>query len=167
MSSRLMKWKKTDGEVAEGILYLPEDFDSTMKYPVLFHCYERMSDHLNDYIKPDLDIGRINIPYYVSHGYLVFEPNITWHLGAAGAGVMSTLVSAIRYLSTCRWADSTRIGLLGHSFGGWVANYAVTHTHIFAAVCASSGFSNGISESGTCIKWRRCPGSDYPGEANL
>ena len=145
MTSKLMTWKKLDGQPAQGILYLPEDFDSTRKYPVLFECYEKMSDDLNDYLTPKESTARINIPYYVSNGYLVFEPDITWNKFAMGTGFANSIVSAVQYLSKYKWVDSTKIGLQGHSFGGEVANYIATHVHVLAAVCAASGFTDGIS----------------------
>ncbi len=145
MMSKLISWKKFDGLQAQGILYLPEDFDSTKRYPVLFECYELMSNDLNDYLTPGVSEARINIPYYVSNGYLVFEPDVTWHKRDMGTGFINSIVSAKEYLSKFKWVDSTKIGLQGHSFGGWVANYIATHTHAFAAVCAASGFTDAIS----------------------
>jgi dienelactone hydrolase len=148
IKSKLISWRKPDGQSAQGILYLPEDFDSTKKYPVIFECYEKMSDGLNQYLYPELCAGRINIPYYVSNGYLVFEPDISWSGRHMGIGVANTLVSAAEFLSTYSWVDVKKIGLQGHSFGGWVADYAVTNTHVFAAVCSAAGTSDEISEYG-------------------
>ncbi|MEJ7769228.1 MAG: hypothetical protein WKF89_15520, partial [Chitinophagaceae bacterium] len=41
VSSELVKWKMFDGREAEGLLFKPENFDSTKKYPVIFYFYER------------------------------------------------------------------------------------------------------------------------------
>ena len=160
MRTKLITWIRPDSSVAQGILYLPEDFDSTRRYPVIFECYEKMSDALHIYESPEFCVGRINIPYYVSNDYLVFEPDINWKGHHMGVGVVNTLVSVAKYLSRYSWIDSNKFGLQGHSFGGWVADYAVTHTHVFAAVCAAAGVSDDISGYGelttTGQSFQRC-----------
>ncbi len=160
MTSKLVSWKNSDGKSLQGILYLPEDFDSAKKYPVLFECYEKMSNDLNHYLTPGTSNARINIPYFVSNGYLVFEPDLTWKMPAKGAGVVDALVSAAKYLSMLPWVDSTKLGLQGHSFGGWVAGYASTHTHVFAAICSASGVYDMVSEYGELhLDGTSCQGS--------
>ncbi|WP_449436331.1 hypothetical protein [Pedobacter steynii] len=45
--SELVQWELPDGRTSLGMLYKPEDFDPTKKYPVIFHYYEKRSDELN------------------------------------------------------------------------------------------------------------------------
>jgi dipeptidyl aminopeptidase/acylaminoacyl peptidase len=49
------------------------------------------------------------------------------------------------YLSKKTWVDAQRMGLQGHSFGGYETNYIVTRTRLFAAACAASGVSDLVS----------------------
>ena len=136
----------TDGNISQGILYKPENFDPHQKYPLIFDYYEKRSDELHEYIRPTWSGNRINIPYYVSNGYLVFVPDIYYKAGHNGEGVVNAVVSAAKYLSRLPYVDSTRLGLQGHSFGGWETNYLITHTqNIFAAACEASGVSDQIS----------------------
>ena len=86
MTVELKHWKMLDGRMSEGLLYKPENFDSTKKYPIIFYFYERDADNLYDYVAPTPDRAVINIPYFVSNGYLVFDPNIYYKTGAARRG---------------------------------------------------------------------------------
>src|SRR4029078_41778 len=77
----LVKWKMFDGKMAEGLLYKPENFDSTKKYPVIFYFYEKNTDTRYQYKFPERVRASINIPYFVSNGYIVFDPNIYYKNG--------------------------------------------------------------------------------------
>jgi dipeptidyl aminopeptidase/acylaminoacyl peptidase len=46
------------------------------------------------------------------------------------------------------YVESTKIGMQGHSFGGYDVNYLITHTHLFAAAMSGSGLSDFVSEYG-------------------
>ncbi|OQP66099.1 hypothetical protein A4R26_33540 [Niastella populi] len=148
LTSELHQWQSLDGKTLQGILYKPENFDSTKKYPVIFHYYERLSDGLNIYTDPVASFGPINIPYFVSNGYLVFVPDIVYTIGEPGKSVVSSVVSAAKYLSKSPWIDSAKMGLQGHSFGGYETAYLVTHTNLFAAAAEANGHTDLISGYG-------------------
>ena len=147
--TQLMSWKTFDGTESQGILYKPDNFDSTKKYPVILYFYETMSDRLNKFIKPDVCDGAINVPFFVSNGYLVFCPDIHYKIGYPGESAYNSVVSAADYLSQFKWIDSTKMGISGHSFGSYEVNYLVTHTSKFAAAVSASGISDFISGYGS------------------
>jgi dienelactone hydrolase len=149
-TSTLLSWKNDNGNTLHGVLYKPEDFDPKKKYPVIIHYYERMSDNLNKYQTPDITDGLINIPWFVSQGYLVFTPDIYYKIGAAGESVCNTVVAAAKYLHTFSWVDN-KIGIQGHSWGGYETNYIVTHTNLFTAAVSGAGFSDLISSYGSVM----------------
>lgn len=144
-TTELHMWKSLDGTTLKGILYKPQNFDSTKKYPVIFDYYEKRSDELNLFITPKPSEGRINIPMFVSNGYCVFVPDIHYTIGWPGVSAYQAVVSAANYLSKFKWVDNKRMGLQGHSFGGYETNFIVTKTHLFAAACSASGFCDLIS----------------------
>ncbi len=140
--SELIHWKNMDGTSAEGIVYKPQNFDPKKKYPVIFYYYEKNADMLNVFIYPELSDGRINIPWFVSKGYIVVMPNIYYEIGDPGKGVYNSLISVANYLSTKPWVDIHHMGLMGHSYGGWETNYMITHTSLFAAAAVCAGVSD-------------------------
>lgn len=148
LTDTLCRWKTFTGKGGEGILYRPEDFDPHKKYPVIFYVYERLSSQLNCYLDPEFTRGGINIPWFVSRGYLVFCPDIWYKVGNPGAGVFDYVASAARYLAKKTWVDSTRMGILGHSWGGFEVNYLLTRTKLFAAAVSGSGLANLTSDYG-------------------
>lgn len=148
LTGELVHWKTFSGHMGDGILYKPENFDPKRKYPIIFNYYERASDGLNNYLYPEFSGGSINIPWFVSRGYLVFRPDIRYSPGDPGAGVYDYVVSAAQTLAQKPWVDRYRMGIQGHSFGGFETNYLVTRTNIFAAAASAAGVSDMISESG-------------------
>jgi dipeptidyl aminopeptidase/acylaminoacyl peptidase len=148
MTSELVSWKMLDGNASEGVLYKPENFDPGRKYPVIFYIYEKLAGKAHTFLNPDWSIGPIDIPTFVSNGYLVFLPDIYYQLGRPGKSAVNSVVSAVKYLSGMPYVDPNRIGIEGHSFGGYEVNYLVTHTHIFAAAVAASAPSDFVSSYG-------------------
>lgn len=148
MTSELVRYKTGNGTYSEGVLYKPANFDSTKKYPLVLHFYERMSNRLNEFIIPVLSDGPLNIPLFVNRGYLVFTPDIYYTIGEPGNSVVNSVVSAAAYLKRFNWIDSTRIGVQGHSWGGYEVNYLITQTKLFAAAAEAAGPSDFISDYG-------------------
>lgn len=156
LTAELVTWEGLDGDSLQGILYKPENFNPQYKYPVIFNYYERKSDGLNAFLKPDPQGigslgtgGEIDIPWYTSNGYVVFLPDIHYKIGETGESVINSVVSAAQYLSRFPWINSKKMGIQGISFGGYETNYLVTHTSIFAAACTVSGLSDLVSAYGS------------------
>ena len=145
ITTELITWNTFNGTPSQGILYKPQNFDPHVKYPIIFYYYEKYSSGLHGFIKPELSGATIDIPFYVSNGYLVFVPDIHYTIGFPGRSAFNSVVSAAQYLSQKHWVDSRHMGIQGHSFGGFETNYIVTHTNIFAAACSASGWADFIS----------------------
>ena len=148
----LHHWKMLDGKMSQGLLYKPQDFDSTKKYPILFYYYERDATTRYDYMAPMPVRASINIPYFTSNGYLVFDPDIFYKVGQPGEDAYNSIMSAVKYLSRFKWVDTTKMALQGHSWGGYQTAYLVTRTHIFAAAEAGAPVANMTSAYGG-IRW--------------
>jgi dipeptidyl aminopeptidase/acylaminoacyl peptidase len=144
----LVKWKMFDGKMSEGLLYKPENFDSTKKYPVIFYFYEKNVDTRYQYKMPEPVRASINIPYFVSNGYIVFDPNIYYKNGEPGESAYNSVVSAAKYLSKFKWVDSTKMAIQGHSWGGYQVAYLVTRTNMFAAAESGAPVANMTSAYG-------------------
>lgn len=155
----LYSWKSLDGRKLQGILYKPENFDPNRRYPVIFYYYERKSDGLNAFLMPGAlgeGNGTINIPTYVSNGYLVFCPDIFYTIGDPMQGTYDAIVSAAKFISGLPFVNSKKLGIQGASHGGIQTNYLITHSDLFSAACSSSGASDIISKYGSLAH-----GGDY------
>ncbi|WPV67848.1 alpha/beta hydrolase family protein [Chitinophaga sp. LS1] len=164
VTSELHIWKTFNGDSCQGVLYRPENFNPNIKYPIIYYYYEEYANNLNSYLIPRTFIGPINIPYIVSQGYLVFVPDIHYKFGETGMSAYNSVVSAAEYMATKPYVDSTKMGIQGHSFGGYETNFILTKTNIFAAACSASGitdlisFSGGLTSQGKSVHWMTSKG---------
>jgi dipeptidyl aminopeptidase/acylaminoacyl peptidase len=156
LTTELVTWKMYDGQISQGILYKPENFDSTRKYPIIFNYYERFSGWMYSFLEPDYVHGEINVPWFVSRGYLVFRPDVYFSVGSK-TGIsncehaFNSIESAAKYLSSRSYIDTNHMGIEGHSFGGLLTNYLLTHSKKYAAAAEVSGFSDEMSSYLTLI----------------
>jgi len=152
MHARLLSWLTPSGRRLQGILYLPQDFDSTKKYPVILSYYEKRSEELNAFQNPGLTGGLLNIPWFVSRDYLVFIPDIYYIIGHPGESILESVTSAADCLSQYNWIDTARLGLQGHSWSGYETNYIITHSNRFAAAVSGAGLSDLVSSYGSVLQ---------------
>ena len=142
LTAELVHWKDLEGKLVDGILYKPENFDPKKKYPVLFNYYEFRSRELYEFHYPYYTQNNINIPWFVSQGYVVVVPDVAKRIGDPGAGATSAIVSAAQYMTSFPWVDARHMGIQGHSYGGYETNVLVTRSSLFAAACSASGIAN-------------------------
>jgi dipeptidyl aminopeptidase/acylaminoacyl peptidase len=152
LKSQLVTWKAYTGKTAEGILYLPENFEATKKYPMIVYFYERNNQTLHNYLPPAPTPSRLNIPFFVSRGYIVFVPDIWYKKGYPGQGAYDYIVSGTRAMLQKGFIDSTKLGLQGQSWGGYQIAHLITKTNLYAAAWAGAPVVNMTSAYGG-IRW--------------
>ena len=151
-TAELYKWKTFKGKPSEGILYKPENFDPSKKYPLILYFYEKLSSGLNNYIPPSPTPSRLNISFFVSRGYLVFAPDIAYTIGHPAKSAYDYIVSAAKDLTKHRWVDAKNIGIQGQSWGGIQVAQLITMTDMFKAAWAGAPVANMTSAYGG-IRW--------------
>ncbi len=151
-TAELFKWKAYNGKEATGIVYKPENFDPKKKYPMIVYFYEKLSQDLHDYKEPAPIRSAVNVPYFVSNGYIIFMPDIHYTTGHPGKNAYDYIVSGARALVKKGWVDSTNMALQGHSWGGYQAAQLATMTKLFKAVWAGAPVANMTSAYGG-IRW--------------
>ena len=152
-TAELVRWHSVDGMPLEGILYKPEGFDPSQQYPMMVYFYERNSDGLHGYTVPAAGSSSINRSFYVSRGYLLFVPDIPYKIGYPGESAVDAVVPGVLDLVGQGFVDPARIGVQGHSWGGYQIAYMITRTDIFAAAEAGAPVANMISAYGG-IRWQ-------------
>ncbi len=151
-TAELHEWTSADGEELQGILYKPDNFDPSQKYPMMVYFYERNSDGLHRHIVPAPGSSSINHTFYVSRGYVVFVPDIPYKIGHPGQSCMNAVLPGVASLIDEGFVDRKKIGVQGHSWGGYQISYLVTRTNMFAAAEAGAPVSNMTSAYGG-IRW--------------
>jgi dipeptidyl aminopeptidase/acylaminoacyl peptidase len=136
----------SDGFLLEASLIKPPDFDSSKKYPVWFMTYggphsPTISDAWRD--------GRARDHMLAQMGMLVFrcDPRSAGGKGACSAwsaykqlGVqeLKDIEEALDWLKEQPYVDGSRIGMSGHSYGGFLTAYALTHSKSFVGGIAGA-----------------------------
>ena len=149
--SELIEYVNADGKKLRAMLTKPENFDPTKKYPLMVYIYEELTNGLHSYAAPNVGTS-INIPRYVSNGYIVLRPDIVYETGYPGQSAEKCVIPAVNTVVAMGFIDPKRIGIQGHSWGGYQITYLVTRTNMFAAVEAGASVSNMISAYGG-IRW--------------
>jgi dipeptidyl-peptidase-4 len=145
--SELIHIPLSDGFVLEGSLTYPPDFDAAHRYPIWFLTYGGPhTPTVRDAWTPSFAQDQV----LASRGIIVFRCDPR---GASGKGAVSTwtmfhqlgvqelkdIEEAIDWLlATHPYVDPRRIGMSGHSYGGFMTSFALTHSKKFAAGIAGA-----------------------------
>ncbi|MCF8329872.1 MAG: prolyl oligopeptidase family serine peptidase [Crocinitomicaceae bacterium] len=148
----LIKWKGYDGTSLEGLVYKPEDFDSTKRYPLIIYYYELNADNLHNHNAPRPSSSTINPVEYASAGYLVFIPDIRTKAGYPAKSAYNCIMSGTDHLIKNFPVDSLKMGLQGQSWGGYQTAQLITMTPRYAAAMAGAPVGNMFSAYGG-IRW--------------
>lgn len=123
-----------DGYSLPAVWYLPPDFDPNKKYPVIF----------SEYGGPSSGSVRNSFPYWLE-GHFLAQNGIIYfsvdhrgsgHFGKKGADLMhrnlgkwemNDYIAAVKWLKQKSFVDSTKIGIEGGSYGGYVTTLALTY----------------------------------------
>jgi dipeptidyl aminopeptidase/acylaminoacyl peptidase len=151
-SAELVSWRSDDGHELQGLLYKPEGFDPSRKYPMVVYFYESLSDNLHQY-RMDVPRNVIHPTLYASNDYLVFMPDIHYTNGYPGASALRSIVPGVRSLVARGFVDSAAVGTQGQSWGGYQTAYMITRTNVFRAAMAGAPVANMTSAYGG-IRWQ-------------
>ena len=149
----LTKWTSYDGIELEGLVYKPEDYDSTKSYPLMVYFYELYADRLHSHYIPKPTASIIYATEYASAGYVVFMPDIRYKPGHPAASAYDCIMSGTDHvLETVAGVDSSRMALQGQSWGGYQTAQLVTMTTRYRAAMAGAPVANMFSAYGG-IRW--------------
>ena len=151
-TAEITEWTSNDRTPLQGILIKPDGFDPTEKYPMMVYFYERSSDGLHSYRAPTPGGSSISYSFYASRGYVVFVPDIPYEVGYPGESALDAVVPGVLSIVAQGYVDRDRIGVQGHSWGGYQIAYMITKTNLFAAAEAGAPVSNMTSAYGG-IRW--------------
>lgn len=141
------KFKNTRGDSISCYYVLPPDFNPSAKYPMIVNYYGGCN--------PTIRSLESRYPHqvYAAHGYVVLVVNpsgaagfgqefASRHVNTAGEGVADDIIEAVKnFTSIHPWVNSSKIGCIGASYGGFMTQYLQTKTDIFAAAISHAGIS--------------------------
>src|SRR5205807_1437735 len=153
-SMERLNYKAADGWDVEGFLTKPLGWQEGKSYPMILMIHGGPNGMWG--------LGwNHEIQAFAAHGWAVLGLNPR---GSSGYGeafqrgvdkewggkafedIMSGVDAALAKYS---WIDRNRLGVTGHSYGGFMTDWIVGHTNRFKAAIALAGISNFISVEGT------------------
>jgi dipeptidyl aminopeptidase/acylaminoacyl peptidase len=145
--AELVEYKSDRGERLQGALFYPAGYEAGKKYPMVVYMYERLSDGLHRWSSPS-EREPYNPAVFTSLGYAFFQPDIVFRPREPGVSVVECVGPAVKKVIAMGVADPARIGIVGHSWGGFDTVYLSTHTTLFAAGVAGAPITNLVSNYG-------------------
>ena len=141
-------FQNKDGITIDGSVYFPPDFDKNKKYPLIVYYYGGTSPTEQSFG------GRYPRNIFAAQGYVVYnlQPSgatgygqdfSAAHVNNWGITVADEIIMGTRlFYRTHSYVDSTKIGCIGASYGGFMTMLLQTRTNIFAAAISHAGISS-------------------------
>lgn len=148
--SKYNRWqfKSHRGDTITGQYYLPIGMEEGRKYPVVVYYYGGCSptgSYLESYYSPQMFAAQDYI-------FLVLEPSgatgfgqefSARHINAWGDYTADDIIEGVKaFCAGHDYADASKVGCMGASYGGFMTQYLQTKTDIFAAAVSHAGISN-------------------------
>lgn len=142
-----------DGLNIHGWLMRPVDFDAQKKYPLIVQIHGG----------PYWNYGNrweFEFQLLCARGYAVFfcNPRVSTGYGQEfatkdhgrwGEGDMADILTGVNHILRHAWIDSTRMGITGGSYGGYLTNWIISHTNRFKAAVTQRSLTHLWSFYGT------------------
>jgi len=127
----------------QAALFLPANYEKGKAYPTIVYIYEKLSQGLNSFTVPTAN--GFNKSVYTSHGYAVLMPDITYRVNDPGMSAVWCVLPALKAAIATGVVDAKKVGLQGHSWGGYQSSFLATQTDAFAAIVTGAPLTNMIS----------------------
>jgi dipeptidyl aminopeptidase/acylaminoacyl peptidase len=145
--SMLVDYVSTKGDKLQAALSLPANYEKGKKYPCIVEIYEKLSSWKNRYLGPG--ISAVNDAFLNSHGYAILRPDILNRVDDPAMSAVWCVIPAVEAAIESGIVDRERIGITGHSMGGWETAFLITSTDVFAAAVAGAPLTDLISMYGS------------------
>jgi hypothetical protein len=145
--SDTIEYRNERGDRLQGGLYYPAGYQAGRRYPMIVYMYERLSDDVHRYVVPD-ERSPYNAAAFTSLGYFVLQPDILFRPREPGLSVADCVGAAVKKVIQMGLIDPRKVGVVGHSWGGFDTTFLATHTDLFAAAVAGAPITDLVSNYG-------------------
>lgn len=141
--SELIHFQNSKKQNLKGVLFYPANYKPQKKYPMIVHIYETQSNELHKYCNPTMhNEPGFNAAIFTSLDYFFFMPDIIHENGNVGPSATDCVVEGTKKVIELGLVDSKKIGLVGHSFGGYESAFISNNTNLFATAIASGAITD-------------------------
>ena len=150
--SELINFQSEEGIDLQAALLYPANYQPGRRYPMIVYTYEKLSSWIHRFRVPSYR-NYYSFAAWNQNGYAVLLPDIVYRPRDPGPSAVAAIRPAIRKVVAMGVADETKVGLAGHSWGGYQAAYLPTRTKLFAAAVSGAPLTDFVSFMGQ-IHWR-------------
>jgi dipeptidyl aminopeptidase/acylaminoacyl peptidase len=145
--ARLIDWLDCDGRLRRGGVILPSGYREGTRYPLVVLVYGGAagSDSLQKFGGFESGIPYLNVQLFATRGYAVLMPDAPQQLGTPMLDLAKTVLPGVNRMVELGIADPDRIGILGHSYGGYSVLSLLVQTNRFKAAMSLNGMGNLVS----------------------
>ena len=146
IKSEVISYTNSRGINLKGVLLYPVGFDAGKKYPMVVTIYQKLRYTMNKYLIDGIGMMSptegINVRTLLRKGYMVYMPDIVFDERGPGRAAVDCVNSAMDAILDHLAIDFTKVGLVGHSHGGYETNFIATQSNRFATYVSGSGNSD-------------------------
>jgi len=147
--SRLIDWRIPSGAPRRGTLLLPAGYVPGKRYPLVVYPYptEFRSDDVN--VFGVTGTGTENMQLLATRGFAVLAPDMPPFDWKNQMREIPAIINAgVARVVELGIADSTRVGIIGHSWGGYTVIATIAQTPSFRAAVARGGMADQVASYG-------------------
>jgi dipeptidyl aminopeptidase/acylaminoacyl peptidase len=148
----VVRWQSDGGEI-EGLLVYPSNYEEGRRYPLIAQIHGGPKGHAQNTLR-----SYYQHPVWAAEGYVILQPNFRGSAGYGnafatanrrdlGGGDFRDIMAGVDHVIELGIADPERMGIMGGSYGGYMANWAIGHTDRFAAAISKFGMFSLITST--------------------
>jgi len=150
--TRLIEWRSIDGQDLKGGLLLPANYEEGKRYPLIVDVYGGSFRSTTSFRFGLSGSGVENLQLLATRGYAVLLPDTPLNKGTPMKDLLKTVMPGVDRAIDIGVADPGRLGVMGHSYGGYSTLSLIAQTTRFKAAVDSAGPANLISFYGDLDK---------------
>jgi dipeptidyl aminopeptidase/acylaminoacyl peptidase len=135
--SELIDFTNDRGEPLQAALHYPANYQPGRQYPMIVYYYEITSNTIHSYNTPSERAG-YSPTVWTQEGYFVLRPDITYRDRNPGISAAESVIPAVDAVIARGAVDPRRVGITGHSWGGYQTTFLATVSDRFAAAVAGA-----------------------------
>jgi len=151
---QLVDWLDDDGHRLRGALLLPSDYESGKRYPMIVLVYggDLLSGSINRFGGYERGMPYFHPQLFATRGYIFFAPDAPQKLGEPMFDLAKTILPGVNKVIEMGIAHPDRLGIMGHSYGGYSTLSLLVETQRFKAAVEADGMADLIAMYGEMNK---------------
>jgi dipeptidyl aminopeptidase/acylaminoacyl peptidase len=150
--TRIIDWRGIDGQQLQGALLLPAGYEEGKRYPLVVNVYGGSYRSTGVFRFGLSGSGVENLQILASRGYAVLLPDTPLRKGTPMHDLLKTVMPGVDRAVDLGIADADRLGVMGHSYGGYSTLSLIVQSTRFKAAVDSAGPANLVSFYGVMHK---------------